>query len=536
MASSAAEAFRARQQGNVNSSFNAQISSTNSSYDSKINSTTNSYNSQIASCNASANNYSQLAAAADSRAKAATAGGGFLNSPEGSALMARHAEALEQQDDLFGPNMPYPDSREFDRAYENYVNNLPISEEQKREYLSPANKAAARQVYNDSLGPCAAESTWTDVTPAECRNITTDKALELRRQHQQRADEMREKERAEREKAASLAKQRDAEIARLNAERNAEIARLKAQQAEAVRMLNDEKYLNQYEALVLNNSKYAIQMYSESNKNPEIFDLRNICNKNFRGFDEDTAKINREINSNEFFLKGTGKQMPVSRTYIMNRDYLITDTLALKSYDDFKNSAINEVISGWHENLKNKIEIQPLILNEFQPYDVLTPGDLIPGVINAILEGGKKLTGGAAGIGVSFGRHTLMKKQIESIAADPSQLYNTSHTKTGASINLLENVRDRRYFTEDPVQVVQNMFNGGKWLNTFHIPYYGGDYLMSNFSRNWNTTGSEAFYGTSVAGRGGSAGEISLKRIWNRFSRESKIYCINEPRKKQYCF
>ena len=35
------------------------------------------------------------------------------------------------------------------------------------------------------------------------------------------------------------------------------------------------------------------------------------------------------------------------------------------------------------------------------------------------------------------------------------------------------------------------MFNGGKWLNTFHIPYYGGDYLMSNLSRNWNTTGSD---------------------------------------------
>jgi hypothetical protein len=535
MASSAAEAFRAKQQGNVNSSFNAQISSTNSSYDSKINSTTNKYNSEIAPHEAAAKRYGQLADVAKIRSRGAARGSGFLNSNEGAALMARHAEALEQQDDLYC-SVPYPNSREFDEAYINYVKRLPISKEEKEEFLSYTSMAAARQIYNDSLGPCAAKSTFTDVTPAECRNITNENANKLIEQETQRERENREYERAEREKAASLAKRRDAEIARLDTERNNEIARLNTHRAEAFRMLNDEKYFKQYEELVLNGSKYAIQMYSESNKNPEIFDLRNICNKNFRGFEDNIPQINREINSNEFFLKGTKKQMPVSKTYIMNRDYLITDTLALKSYDDFKNSAINEVISGWHEILKNKIEIQPLILNEFQPYDVLTPGDLIPGVINAIFDAGKKIAGDVAGVGVSIGRHFLMKKQIESIAADPSQLYNTSHTKTGASIKLLENVRDKRYFTEDPVQVVQNMFNGGKWLNTFHIPYYGGDYLMSNFSGNWNTTGSEAFYGTSLAGRGGSAGEISLKRIWNRFSRKSKIYCINESRKKQYCF
>jgi hypothetical protein len=278
-------------------------------------------------------------------------------------------------------------------------------------------------------------------------------------------------------------------------------------------MLNDDSYIQQYETLVLNN-KYAIQTFAENDKNPELFDLRNICNLNFRGYGDEVGKRNAEINSNEFFLKGERRKMPVSKTYVMNKDYLITDTLALKSYDDIKNSGISEAISGWHENLKNKIEIQPLILNEFQPYDVLTPGDLIPGIINSLIEGGQKIGGEAVGIGVSVGRHVLMKKQIESIAANPSQLYNTSHTKTGGEIKLLENVRDRRYFTEDPVQVVQNMFNGGKWLNTFQIPYYGNDYLMSNFSNNWNTTGSEAFYGNAIAGKNEKAGEISLKRIW----------------------
>jgi hypothetical protein len=73
----------------------------------------------------------------------------------------------------------------------------------------------------------------------------------------------------------------------------------------------------------------------------------------------------------------------------------------------------------------------------------------------------------------------------------------------------------------------------GKWLNTFQIPYYGNDYLMSNFSSDWNTTGGEAFYGNSIAGDPNNDTKrpnISLKRIWNRFSRKSKIYCKNWQR------
>ena len=64
------------------------------------------------------------------------------------------------------------------------------------------------------------------------------------------------------------------------------------------------------------------------------------------------------------------------------------------------------------------------------------------------------------------------------------------------------------------------MFNGGKWLNTYQIPYYGNDYLESNFSQDWNQTGSEAFLGKTIAGNtDGVAAEISTKRIWYRFSR-----------------
>jgi hypothetical protein len=61
------------------------------------------------------------------------------------------------------------------------------------------------------------------------------------------------------------------------------------------------------------------------------------------------------------------------------------------------------------------------------------------------------------------------------------------------------------------------MFNGGKWLNTFQIPYYGNEYLSAKHSRNWKQTGSEGFFG-SLAGSSqqtvGQAPKLSTKRIW----------------------
>lgn len=45
------------------------------------------------------------------------------------------------------------------------------------------------------------------------------------------------------------------------------------------------------------------------------------------------------------------------------------------------------------------------------------------------------------------------------------------------------------------MQVVQNMFNGGRWLNTYELPYFGGDYLKANYSNNWTTGDSTGFLG-----------------------------------------
>jgi hypothetical protein len=46
------------------------------------------------------------------------------------------------------------------------------------------------------------------------------------------------------------------------------------------------------------------------------------------------------------------------------------------------------------------------------------------------------------------------------------------------------------------------MFNGGKWLNTYELPYYGKDYLEAQYSGDWNLQGAEGFWGKEMAGEG----------------------------------
>jgi ribosomal protein S8 len=477
MASLAAEAFRAKQQSNMDASFNA-----------KINSTTNSYNSQIASYENDLSNMNDNLTNLNTTVDVTN---NFLNSDEGKKLVIDWGDHFQKgysipspekyikPNNFFGPFDPLknnnsntfpnynytidPNQRAFDdftKEYIDYVNKSNIPDTQKRQLLSHDNLCTAADLYRSSINETVNLKKLTDywdgngrmherVMPTESDAVAAIKKI------------------VENKKLVIASKKIALEnkIKNLKESKNAEVAMLSAQYTNVSRMLNDENYINQYEALVLNNSKYAIQMYSDSNKNPEIFDLRNICNKNFRGFDDNTAKINREINSNEFFLKGTNRQMPVSRTYMMNRDYLITDTLALNSHNDFKNPVINEIIGGLHENLKNKMEIQSLILNEFQPYDMITPGDLIPGVLDELAKLGNKAVGESIGIGVSIGRNFLMNSEINRIANNPSLLYGKSED---GNENELKNVRDRRYFSSDPVQVVQNMFNGRKMVK--YIP------------------------------------------------------------------
>lgn len=155
----------------------------------------------------------------------------------------------------------------------------------------------------------------------------------------------------------------------------------------------------------------------------DLIDLRNVNNKNFRGWAPDVKKAYALVDT----------QLAPSRTFYMNQNYLFADSLANPGYD-FK-------------KFKSTPEIQPLILNEFQPYDMLSVADLLPGAADAVggmvVDVGTKMLGNTI---VNTGKNALMNKMIDTYSEDPSQLYKTSHI--------------REYFTKDPVTQVRNMFNG----------------------------------------------------------------------------
>jgi len=167
----------------------------------------------------------------------------------------------------------------------------------------------------------------------------------------------------------------------------------------------------------------------EKKQNPnDLFDLRNINGKNFRG-----------IGNAQLVTKDSYTLSP-SRSYYLS-DYKFADSLTL----------VDDLISN--------PKVQTIILNEFQPYDMLSPADVL---INL-----GSFVGKAAGmIGKPFlklGSYFLTKHLVNYYSKNTKDLYGTSD----------DQIRTRKYFTSDPIQVVQNMFNGGRWLNTYELPYFG---------------------------------------------------------------
>ncbi len=138
-------------------------------------------------------------------------------------------------------------------------------------------------------------------------------------------------------------------------------------------------------------------------------------------------------------------------------------------------------------NRDNFPEIQKLIVNEFQPYETISIGDLLGGIGNAIgdtAQGIMNFVGGGIMSGIKY---AAMNQYIDSVSKNTSSLY-----KTGT--------RQRKLFSKDPVQVVENIFNGGKWLNTFELPYYGTEYLQGKYKDKWKIGNIEDSLGKGIGG------------------------------------
>ena len=492
MPSSKTNEFAARQKANATARVDADVAASDRAFDTQISATQsqlNQTNENIAHNQGVAENFSL-------RAQTNNYVASYMTSSEGSRIMCEEIERHEQLDDVTGTWASRPDPDRFKQGYIASIQNNPnLNDEEKRQLTSPVAVNEAMLQYNDVVQRGIPDSEYTDITPSELAgHVEKSRAARVQNNNNKSAYYNNQVEEGRKQ-----AEQLETKLAQLKYDKETASAEIKKDYKEALRMLSDDKYLELYEGML--NEKYVITSFGESEKNATLFDLRNVKDTNFRSYvaEPERKRMSEEINGNGYFLKGRGRQMSLSKSYYMNKDFLVIDALSLHSFD-LISGGINQTIYGMAENLKNKSNIQPLILNEFQPYDMLTPADLIPNLLTTITQGTDKLIGGMGGIAVSIGKHYFMNHNIEQFSKNPELLYNESLDKDGNSIDLTMKNRVRKYFTTDPVQVVQNMFNGGKWLNTFHIPYYGNDYLMSNFKDDWNQTGSEAFLGSTIAG------------------------------------
>ena len=50
----------------------------------------------------------------------------------------------------------------------------------------------------------------------------------------------------------------------------------------------------------------------------------------------------------------------------------------------------------------------------------------------------------------------------------------------------------------DPVTKVRNMFRGGKWLNTYELPFFNNSFLEAQWSKNWSANGITGEFGENV--------------------------------------
>ena len=191
----------------------------------------------------------------------------------------------------------------------------------------------------------------------------------------------------------------------------------------------------------------------------------------------------------------------------MNKDYLFTNNL----HSPIPLGVVNRM---------NIPEIQPLIINEFQPNVMLSIADLMPKTLDELGGTLKGLMGGAV---INIGRQYLTNHLMQTAAANPDELYLSSHKKAR--------------FSTDPVQNVRNMFMGGKWLNTFELPYYGSTYLNGDYRSSWKVGGvdDQGGLGKTLGGIAKSFGidfpgnprfEVSMAESANR-SVKTSFYLVN---------
>jgi hypothetical protein len=174
-----------------------------------------------------------------------------------------------------------------------------------------------------------------------------------------------------------------------------------------------------------------------------------------------------------FRLKGNGT---TPRSFFMSsNDFVFSNTFTMTN-------TINN--SG--------TSVQPIILNEFQPLPyrdmVFMLNDLLSfgaGIVNGF-------SGGSAGdvaekiVEVVSGpiSREVTGQIIKSISENPRELYHSGAMNDTSRLH--------------PMTWVRKMFEKGKWLNTYELPFFGNTYLQAPNATKWSIGGLEKSLGGNL--------------------------------------
>lgn len=194
--------------------------------------------------------------------------------------------------------------------------------------------------------------------------------------------------------------------------------------------------------------------------------------RNFKNFRSTKDEYFNEESDAAFGVGGrTAGTSPSKSFYMSAKDFLFSESLNLVD------TAINIP------------EIQPIILNEFQPdnqvywvkglasigksfFDVAKNGE---SDTSKVLNFASSIFGSSFGtFAVGAGKAIAQNMMITRYSLDPSKLYGKN-----ADLGDLS-----------PINTVRNMFKSGRWLNTYELPFFGANsntYLIANQFDKWQT-------------------------------------------------
>ena len=134
------------------------------------------------------------------------------------------------------------------------------------------------------------------------------------------------------------------------------------------------------------------------------------------------------------------------------------------------------------QNMSDLSNIQSIILNEYQPYHQVKQFSVknawATGIANAlgltsVLKALQRAfeTSDVVATGGKLIAAESTNNIINAISVDPAQLWNIGNGTDSAN----------------PWSIIKDLFSSGEWLNTYELPFFGDNYLVSDQYKNWRS-------------------------------------------------